>query len=75
MKQEKKIERVYEPRRLLWAWQQIRSNAGAAGIDGMTVEAFERRAGELLQFFTRLLLAPSKTEDSHPQIGGTYSGR
>jgi len=44
VKQEKIIERVYEPRRLLWAWQQIRSNAGAAGIDGMTVEAFEPKA-------------------------------
>ncbi len=55
MKQEKIIKRVCEPRRLLWAWQQIRSNAGAAGIDGMTVEAFERRAGELLQFIHKKL--------------------
>jgi RNA-directed DNA polymerase len=49
VKQEKIIERVYEPRRLRWAWQQIRWNAGAAGIDGMTVEAFERKEEALLQ--------------------------
>ena len=40
---------VYEPRRLLWAWQQIRKNAGAAGIDKMTVDAFERKEEALLQ--------------------------
>jgi len=43
------IERVYEPRRLREAWQQVRRNAGAAGIDGMTVAAFEQRRDELLQ--------------------------
>ncbi len=31
------------------AWQQVRKNAGAAGIDKMTVEAFERREDELLK--------------------------
>lgn len=50
MKQERVAERVYEPRRLRMAWRQVRSNAGAAGIDGMTVKAFERREGELLEF-------------------------
>lgn len=50
MKQERVIERVYEPRRLRWAWQQVSRNAGAAGIDGMTVKAFERHEGELLEF-------------------------
>jgi group II intron reverse transcriptase/maturase len=50
VKSEKVIERVYEPRRLLLAWQQIRKNAGAAGIDKMTVEAFEREEDILLQF-------------------------
>lgn len=49
MKQEEVIERVYELRRLRWAWQQIRRNAGAAGIDGMTVEAFKRKEEALLQ--------------------------
>jgi group II intron reverse transcriptase/maturase len=42
------MERVFEPRRLQAAWQQVRSNAGAAGIDQMTVSAFECRESELL---------------------------
>jgi len=50
VKIEKVMEKVHEPRRLLWAWQQIRKNAGAAGIDKMTVAAFEREEDMLLQF-------------------------
>ena len=48
MKHENVLERVYNPGRLRMAWQQVRKNAGAAGIDKMTVEAFERREDELL---------------------------
>jgi group II intron reverse transcriptase/maturase len=44
----KVLERVYEPRRLRKAWQQVKQNAGAAGIDQMTVEAFERRKEKFL---------------------------
>jgi len=43
VKHVKVLERVYEPRRLRTAWRQVKQNAGAAGIDQMTVEAFERR--------------------------------
>jgi len=43
------LERVYEPGRLARAWQQVRHNAGAAGIDQMTVAEFESRAEELLR--------------------------
>jgi RNA-directed DNA polymerase len=43
------LERVYNPGRLRMAWQQVRKNAGAAGIDKMTVEAFERQEDELLK--------------------------
>ena len=49
MKHEKVLEMVYEPGRLYQAWQQVRQNAGAAGIDKMTVEEFESRAEELLE--------------------------
>ena len=48
MKQENILERVYSPGRLRMAWQQVRKNAGAAGIDKMTVDAFDGRADELL---------------------------
>jgi RNA-directed DNA polymerase len=39
------------------AWQQVRKNAGAAGIDKMTVEAFERREDELLKLIHEKLKA------------------
>ncbi len=48
MKHEKVIERVYNPWRVRKAWRQIKKNAGAAGIDKMTVEDFEKREDELL---------------------------
>lgn len=48
MKHENILERVYEPGRLSQAWQHVKQNAGAAGIDEMTIEDFERREEELL---------------------------
>jgi len=42
------LVKVYDPGRLQTAWQQVRTNAGAAGIDQMTVEEFEQREGHLL---------------------------
>ena len=60
MKQENVLERVYNLGRLCMAWRQVRKNAGAAGIDRMTVEEFERREDELVK------LIHDKLED------GTY---
>ena len=57
MKHKKVIERVYNSGRLRMAWQQVRKNAGAAGIDKMTVEAFERREDELLKLIRDKLKA------------------
>ena len=42
------VERVYESGRLYGAWQQVRGNAGVAGIDQTTVEMFKWRQDELL---------------------------
>ena len=42
------LVKVYDPQRLLLAWQQVRKNAGAAGIDQMTVEEFAQREEQLL---------------------------
>ena len=47
-KHENVLEKVYEPRRLIEAWQQVKTNAGAAGIDRMSVKDFEERKGELM---------------------------
>ena len=57
MKHVKVLKRVYEPRRLRQAWQQVKKNAGAAGIDQMTVKDFERRKDELLKLIHQKLKA------------------
>lgn len=57
MKQTQVMERVYNPRRLRLAWRQVRKNAGVAGIDLMTVEAFEQREEELLELSQNKLKA------------------
>ena len=49
MREEKVLERVYDWGRLRLAWKQVEKNAGAAGIDRMTVEAFTEREGDLLR--------------------------
>jgi len=42
------LVKVFEPGRLQRAWQQVRKNAGAAGIDQMTVEEYAQREEPLL---------------------------
>ncbi|MCP4385314.1 MAG: group II intron reverse transcriptase/maturase, partial [Hyphomicrobiales bacterium] len=49
MKQERVLERIYNMGRLRQAWQQVRRNAGAAGVDEMSVEEFGEVATEWLQ--------------------------
>ena len=49
VKAEKVLERVYDWGRLRMAWRQVEKNAGATGIDKMTVEAFKERGGFLLR--------------------------
>jgi group II intron reverse transcriptase/maturase len=51
------MERVYDRRRLHQAWQAVRQNAGAAGIDQMTVADFARREEELLDLIQAKLQA------------------
>jgi len=48
MKVTKVLEKVLEPERLLMAWQQVKKNAGAAGVDQMTVDEFAQREEPLL---------------------------
>jgi RNA-directed DNA polymerase len=48
VKVENMLKRVYDPRRLQAAWEQVRRNAGAAGIDKMTVEQFAAEEQRLL---------------------------
>ncbi len=57
MRYEKVIERVYDPRRLRTAWRQVKKNAGAAGIDQMSVEDFDERKDELFELIYEKLKA------------------
>jgi len=45
VKHKKVLEKLYDPGRPRKAWQQIKKNAGAAGVDKITVKQFERREG------------------------------
>lgn len=49
------LKRVYSGGRLRLAWEQIRKNAGAAGIDGMTIRQFEQRRQPLLELMKERL--------------------
>ncbi len=48
MKIERVMERVHDRGRLYRAWEAVKRNDGAAGIDHMTVEAFASRAEQYL---------------------------
>ena len=56
-KVENVMEQIYEPRRLIEAWQHVRKNAGAAGIDQMSVQEFDERKGELMPIIKNKLIA------------------
>src|SRR5215472_2528083 len=38
------IDKVLAPKTLAAAWQKVRANKGAAGVDGQSIEGFERQA-------------------------------
>jgi RNA-directed DNA polymerase len=59
MKASDVLVKVYDSGRLQMAWQQVRANAGAAGIDRMTVEEFEQREQPLLELIQHKLKSGS----------------
>ena len=38
------IDKVYAERTLAMGWEKVKSNAGACGVDGITVGRFEKQA-------------------------------
>jgi RNA-directed DNA polymerase len=42
------IDKVYAPKTLALAWEKVRINRGAAGVDGQSIERFEARSGDYL---------------------------
>ena len=57
MKHERILEKVYSSWRLRASWQQVKRNAGAAGIDQMSVRDFEYQETELLELIVEKLKA------------------
>jgi len=53
------LAKVYEPGRLQQAWQQVKKNAGVAGIDQVTVDEFSQREEALL------MLIHNRLESGH----------
>lgn len=42
------MDKVYAPQTLVMAWEKVRANRGAAGVDGQSVERFAAQAGRYL---------------------------
>ncbi len=51
------IDKVYAPQNLQSAWERVRVNNGAPGLDGMTVQKFAEGAEERLQLLAQDLRA------------------
>ena len=49
------IDKVHAPATLAAAWERVQANAGAAGVDGQSVERFEQGAQEYLAELARAL--------------------
>lgn len=43
------IDKVYKPKNLSIAWERVRQNRGAGGVDGQSIEAFEEQLEEQLE--------------------------
>ena len=57
------IDKVYRTETLKAAWQKVEANAGAAGVDGQSVERFAARAEVYLEELERAL----RTGEYRPQ--------
>jgi RNA-directed DNA polymerase len=42
------ISQVYDPRNLARAWEKVKENKGAGGVDGMTIARFEQKRDHYL---------------------------
>jgi RNA-directed DNA polymerase len=47
------MDKVYAPKTLALAWEKVRANRGAAGVDGQSVERFEAQADRYLAELSR----------------------
>jgi RNA-directed DNA polymerase len=54
------LEAIADPGNLAAAWAKVRANAGAAGVDGQTITAFDADAGHQLVSLRRRLLSAER---------------
>ncbi len=69
------IDKVYAERNLQSAWERVRANRGAPGVDGMTIEQYTERADFRLQHLSQELRGktyrPQPVRRVHiPKAGG-----
>src|SRR5262249_40010033 len=43
------IDKIYQPKNLVIAWERVKADGGAGGIDGESIKTFEGRLAEHLQ--------------------------
>src|SRR3954447_19257915 len=66
------IDKVFAPAALEAAWEKVRANGGAAGVDGQSVERFAARE-EL--YLTELATALREAPTDRSRSGGSRSRR
>lgn len=49
------IDKVYRQKNLEIAWERVKANGGAGGVDGQSIEAFEQEAGKQLEHLRQQL--------------------
>ena len=56
------IGQVYDPRNLARAWQQVKKNKGAGGVDGVTITRFEQNQDHYLDVLHHKRRSPRSTQ-------------
>ena len=69
------IDKVYRAQTLAGAWQQVKSNRGAAGIDGQSIERFGAQAGRYLEELGQELKEGRYRPSPVKKGGDSQSGR
>ena len=69
------IDKVYRQKNLQEAWEQVKANGGAGGIDGQTLEKFEEQQGQHLDRLYRELKEDTYRPEPVRQVAIPKSGK